>query len=324
MISEPKESSQNSVSAMLTCSVVVCTRDRPQALDECLAAISTGTNSATDVIVVDSAPKYARAEQVASRWGARYIFESHPGVSRARNRALSESTSDILAFVDDDAIPESGWLDPLLAEFADPEVAIATGRVLPPDADSDMLPVYAWFGIMDLGPERRVFDRTVQNWYELTNFGGIGLGANVTIRRSVFDHWKGFDERLGAGASIPGHEELKAFFDLIERGYRIVYTPYSVVRHAFPRSLEQLRQRALRSIEASAAYLALLLSEQPAHRKETWGYIKSKLKRVSPIYHRGTGKGQALIPGYRVMIARLKGVSLYFATRLSGQGVGGH
>ncbi len=270
------------------------------------------------MIVVDSAPKFANAEQIAARWGARYIYESRPGVSRARNRGARESTSDIVAFVDDDVIPEGDWLGPLLAELVDPAVALAAGKAMPPEADLDMLPTYAWFGILDHGPERQVFDRSTPNWYQLTNFASVVMGANMAIRRAVFDNWDGFDQRLGVGALIPRNEEPKAFFELVERGYRVVYTPNSMVRHAYPRVPELLRPRAFHAIEASTAYLALLLCEQSAHRKETWDYIKSKLKRVTPLYKRGTSKGRALIPAYRVMIARLKGVFLYFATRLSG------
>jgi len=298
-----------------SCSVVVCTRDRPEALDRCLAAISAGTRSATEVIVVDSAPKFANAEQIAARWGARYIYESRPGVSLARNRAARESTSDILVFVDDDAVPEPGWLEPLLAEFVDPAVALAAGRLLPPEGDLHLLPAYACLAIVDLGPERRVFDRSVPNWYELTNFGGVGIGANIALRRAVFGNWKGFDQRLGVGTLIEGGEELKAFFELVDLGYRLVYASRSVVRHAFPRSEEQICQRALRLIEASTAYLVLSLCERPVYRKETWGYIKRKLKRVKQIYSFSSVK-QALIPGHLVLAARLKGVCLYFATCL--------
>jgi len=298
-----------------SCSVVVCTRDRPEALDRCLAAISAGTRSATEVIVVDSAPKFANAEQIAARWGARYIYESRPGVSLARNRAARESTSDILVFVDDDAVPEPGWLEPLLAEFVDPAVALAAGRLLPPEGDLHLLPAYAWLGVVDLGPERRVFDRSVPNWYELTNFGGVGFGSNIAVRRAVFGDWDGFDQRLGVGTLIHGSEELKAFFELVDLGYRLVYAPRSLVRHAFPRSQEQICQRALRLIEASTAYLVLSLCERPVYRKETWGYIKRKLKRVKQIYSFSSVK-QALIPGHLILAARLKGVCLYFATCL--------
>ncbi|MGC2423849.1 MAG: glycosyltransferase [Nitrospirota bacterium] len=313
---QPPETYGQRKSTDLTCSVVVCTRDRPDALDECLAAVSAVAPGA-EIMVVDSAPRYANAEQTASRRGARYILETRPGISRARNRAARESASDILAFIDDDSVPEAGWLEPLLAEFADPKVALVAGRVLPPDADREMLPTYAWFGMVDLGPERKVFDRAVEGWYGLTNLGGVGLGANISVRRSVFNGWQGFDERLGAGAHISGHEELKAFFELVDRGFRLVYAPRSVVRHAFPHSIEELRRRGLRAVEASAAYLTLLLFEQPAYRRETWDYIKGKLVRIKPLYRPEATSGNPLAPGYRILLARIKGVLLYFATRLS-------
>jgi glycosyltransferase involved in cell wall biosynthesis len=301
----------------LTCSVVVCTRDRPHSLDECLAAISAGTRSANEVIVIDSAPKHTRAEQIAARWGARYIYESRPGVSRARNRAARESKSDIVAFVDDDAVPEGDWLGPLLTEFLDPAVALVGGKVMPPEADLNLLPTYAWFGIVDHGTERQVIDRSVPNWFELTNFASFVIGANMAIRRAVFDNWDGFDHRLGPGALIPRNEESKAFFELVDCRYRVVYVPRSVVRHAFPRSQKQIRPRALRAIEASVAYMALLLWEQPTHRKETWRYIRNKTKRLENLYTRASAR-QVLVPPHRVMLARLKGISLYFAIRLFG------
>jgi glycosyltransferase involved in cell wall biosynthesis len=317
MLRLPSETFGQLKPAGLTCSVVVCTRDRPEALDECLAAVSAVTPSASEIIVIDSAPRNANAEKTAERWGARYILETRPGLSRARNRAAHESTSDILAFIDDDAVPEPGWLEPLLAEFEDPKVALVAGRVLPPDSDKEMLPIYAWFGVVDLGPERKVFDRSVSGWYGLTNFGGVGLGANISVRRSVFNAWHGFDERLGAGTRIPGHEELKAFFELVELGFRLVYAPRSVVRHAFPRSMEELRRRGLRAVEASAAYLTLLLFEQPFYRKETWDYIKGKIVRIKPLFRRETTGCSPLAPGYRILLARGKGILLYFATRLT-------
>ena len=317
MTTNNSESTLNTNHSKLTCSIVVCTRDRPQALDACLAAISAGTKSAAEVIVVDSAPKLESAKKVAERWGAKYIYESRPGVSRARNRGACESESDILVYVDGDSIPEQGWLEPLADEFADPHVAVAAGRVLPPDSDMEMLPLYAWLGIVDHGLERRVIDQSCPDWYELVNFNCFLLGANMAVRKKVFREWEGFDERLGAGTRIPGGEESMALFNIVNRGYRVVYAPGSLVRHAFPRSLEQLRLRALRAIEASAAYLVLLFCEQPGHRKETWGYIKGKLKRVTPLYKRGTSKGQTLISSYRVLAARLKGIYLYFYTRLA-------
>jgi len=268
------------------------------------------------VLVVDSSPKIANAKQLAAQYGVGYILELKPGISRARNIAAQKCTTDIIVFLDDDAIPETGWLAPLICEFSDERVGLAAGRVLPPEQDLSLLPAFAWFGFIDLGEERRTFDRSVDHWYEKTNFGGVGMGASFAIRRSVFKSWPGFDERLGAGSPIQGAEELKAFYELIDQGYRIIYVPDSLVRHSFPNSDKEIRRRALVSLESSAAYLTMLLIEEPMHRKTTWRYVKKKLIGISPIYNRENGDKHFYVSGWRVVLARVKGVYRYFAMRL--------
>ena len=198
----------------LTCSVVVSTHNRPEALDRCLAAIAAGTQSATDVIVVDSAPKIASAKDIALRWGATYLLEPQPGVSRARNLAARVSTSDIIAHVDDDSVPEAGWLEPILEEFLDPQVALVGGRILPQKEDECLIKAYSWFGAIDLGQERRVIDNSSAHWFEIANFYCFVMGSNIAVRRSVYEHWAGFDERLGSGALITGGEESNVEFNM--------------------------------------------------------------------------------------------------------------
>ncbi len=301
-----------------TCSVVICTHNRPDALEACLAAVSAGPDGASEVVVVDSAPEDDGGKRVAARWGARYVREDRPGVSRARNRGAFESGSEVVAYVDGDAVPEPGWLLPLLAEFVDPDVAAVAGRVLPPEPDMESLPIYSWFGITDHGAGRRVFDRSAPRWFVQANFESVLLGANMAVRRSAFAGWRGFDERIGAGTRIYGGEEPLAFFELVAGGNRVVYAPSSVVRHAFPHSMNELRRRALRAIESSAAYITLLFFEKPAYRKETWRYIKGKLARRKALYSRETAAGRPLVPGWRVLAARIKGVWLYIVMRLKG------
>jgi len=71
-----------------------------------------------EVVVVDNAPSDDRASEVAERHGARRVVEPIPGLSRARNRGARESTGDLVAYLDDDAIADSGWLGGLAADRA--------------------------------------------------------------------------------------------------------------------------------------------------------------------------------------------------------------
>jgi cellulose synthase/poly-beta-1,6-N-acetylglucosamine synthase-like glycosyltransferase len=92
-----------------------------------------------EVLVVDSAPKQSNVETYVLQCGVRYVLEPAPGISRARNHAARLCTTDIVVYIDDDAVPEPGWLEPLLKEFSDPQVVLAAGRVLPPESQMDTL-----------------------------------------------------------------------------------------------------------------------------------------------------------------------------------------
>jgi len=93
-------------------SPAVCTRDRPEDLANCLAALErTLWDPAQEIVVVDSCSASDATRDVVARFPrARYVREDRPGLDIARNRALRESRSEIVAFTDDDAVAEPDWL----------------------------------------------------------------------------------------------------------------------------------------------------------------------------------------------------------------------
>ena len=244
------------ISSTPTCSVVICTRNRPEALDRCLQALAQLAYPRYEVLVVDNAPSDGSTLEVARRWGVRYLVEPAPGLSRARNSGARACSSEVIAFIDDDAVPEPVWLSRLAARFRDPGVAAVTGRTVPlleaaavaisPDETAD------------LGPEPIRLHRSHPLWFERACFGGIGNGNNMAFRRQVFEWWKGFDERLGRGALVSSGEEHRAFAQLVESGCAVVYTPDAIVRHRVPQTLEERRDQYLRSRSDLAAYALFL------------------------------------------------------------------
>jgi hypothetical protein len=103
-------------------------------------------------------------------------------------------------------------------------------------------------------------------------FGAIGDGCNMAIRRKAFDLWPGFDERLCRGAPISGSGDNHAFATLIETGYAALYTPYAVVHHRGPLTLQEARTNELEHYRSAAAYATLLLVES-RHRWEVLRYL---------------------------------------------------
>jgi len=252
-----------------TCSVVVCTRDRPDALDRCLPALAALEYPRFDVLVVDNAPSDGRAHAVARRWGARYLVEPIAGLSRARNTGARACSSEVIAFTDDDAIPERAWLSHLATPFRDPRVAVVTGRTLPL---LEAEPVGSALDTTDLGPDMIRLDRTHPLWFEMAYFGGIGNGNNMAFRRRVFEQWSGFDERLGRGALLSSGEEHRAFAQLVESGHTVVYTPEARVRHPVPTTPDERREQYLRSRADLAGY-AVFLFLVTHHKWRTAKYV---------------------------------------------------
>lgn len=85
------------------------------------------------VLVVDNDPDASAgpvADAYADRSDFRYVVEPRPGISAARNRALSESAqSDLLIFIDDDERPSTDWLPLMVRTWLESGSAAVAGAV---------------------------------------------------------------------------------------------------------------------------------------------------------------------------------------------------
>ncbi|QCP14528.1 glycosyltransferase [Pseudoduganella umbonata] len=147
-------------------------------------------------------------EHYASRLPLQYVFEPRRGKNVALNSALGLALDGVggdglFVFTDDDATPEPDWLQQL-AEAArrQTDYAIFAGVIV---ADWGM-PVPAW--IKRLVPLGLTFGITPPDVAEGPVFPGLVWGANMAIRRQLFDNGLRFDESIGpaAGAYAMGSE----------------------------------------------------------------------------------------------------------------------
>ena len=245
-------------------SLVICTQHRPYELRQCLQALQRLTTRPSEVLVVDNTAGDPATEEAACSAGARYVVEPVSGLSRARNTALAASTSEIVAFIDDDARPEPDWLEHILEPFSDPAVAVVTGKVQTP-ASSGNDPESALL--------RRISSREHQ-WFEMVTFGGLGLGSNMAIRRSACPPRPLFDVRLGRGAPFQIAEESFAFAVLIDRGFEGVFTSAARVCHP-PMRRANVEQETRNSL----VYWMLLFAEFPRHRTDLIRFLLWRLRR---------------------------------------------
>ncbi|MDO8432764.1 MAG: glycosyltransferase family 2 protein [Candidatus Binatus sp.] len=295
--------------------VVICTRDRPLELERCLNAVRLLDYPEFEILVVDNAPTGDDARDLATRFDARYVVEPVVGLSRARNRGALESRTELIAYIDDDAIPEKNWLSVLANEFRDPLVMATTGRIVPTRVETEAERFCHRMGLTDYGERRRVIDRSIPQWFEMLMFGGIGMGANMAFRRSAFESWPGFDLRLGRGAPLYAGEEEHAFLALVDRGYRVVYAPEAIVAHPYPSSMEEVRSRWMRTRASQMAFLTLIAVEQPRHIFDIARYAISRLRREPRDWRTSSTAPKVGIPRLRELMASVSGFFLYARTR---------
>lgn len=257
------------------CTVVICTRRRPAKLARCLAALDLDHPS-YELLVVDNSAGDRDTRRLAAEAGARYLVEPRSGLSRARNAGARAARGAIVAFIDDDAVPEPDWLRRHAEALADPSLAASTGRILAAPAGSPAARAYAATGGEDLGELPFRLDRGSDGWLERANFGGAGVGTNMALRRELFDGW-GFREGLGPVGGLPG-EEHYAFFELLRDGHAIAYEPRAVVHHDAPATVELVERRMQAILRGGTAYLLMLLVEQPGCRRPALRYVLQALR----------------------------------------------
>lgn len=302
-------------------SVIIPTFKRPGDLERCLRAVAHQTHPAFDVIVIDNSTGDDETRRIAARFGARYVCEPRRGLCRARNRGALVSSADIVAYLDDDATPEPGWLLGFSKAFADERVMGVAGRTIPLTLETDSEKLYARVrGPAYDRPVPIVVDKNTPDWFSIAGFGGIGPGCNMALRRQAFEFWPGFHEGIDRGTPVHGGGEQHAFYSLVDRGFAVAYTPDAVVRHPFPRSMEALRLRYLRDLTASTAYFTMMLVEERRHRSSTLRYLWESL-RGKPRSWRGNSRTRPrVVPFYRRAAALMLGPFRYFQGVLASPG----
>lgn len=219
-----------------TVSVIVCayTLQRWGVLCEGIASIADQTTPALEtILVIDHNPELleqARTQfpdvQVAPNAGMR-------GSSESKNTGVALATSEILAFLDDDAIAAQTWLEELIRPYGDLSVIGTCG-----------MPTPRWEG-----------GKTPQ-WLPLEFYWTIGcgyrglptkvapvrnpIGAAMSFRKSVFDQIGGFSVGLGPNMATPsphgGGEETELGIRALRAFPKgtLLHVPDARVEHQVP------------------------------------------------------------------------------------------
>lgn len=225
-------------------SVIVCTRDRPAMLEQCLASFAAQSSPPGQIVVVDNSTDGNARTLCAGRPGVTYAHEPRPGLSMARNTGLEAARGEFIAFTDDDVELDDDWCGEIVRAFS-PGIDAVTGLVLPASLDTEAQRAFE----LQLGGFTQRFQPLVFDggFLDATRLMGpqvwrIGAGANMAFRRASIAALGGFDERLGAGASGCS-EDSEFWYRILAAGGVCLYEPRAVVFHHHRRDWAGLRQQ---------------------------------------------------------------------------------
>lgn len=217
----------------LKVTVVINTCDRGKYLGDTLEGLKQQTYTNFEVVLVNG-PSIDNTEEVALSYNVRY-FRAPFNISISRNVGIKNAAGDIIAFIDDDAVPEPDWLFDLVKAYKDPRVAAAGGFVY----NSDGSDFQYKYGAID------IWGYPITNTKEAYDFNApegpyynINIGTNASYRRSALIEVGGFDEEIEYY-----HDESDVCVRIIKAGYKVAQLDNAFVHHKFAPSFRRNTKR---------------------------------------------------------------------------------
>ncbi|MBD3679474.1 MAG: glycosyltransferase [Rhodobacteraceae bacterium] len=235
-------------------SVVVVSHGRPAMLTRCVRGIAQLAYRPFELVVVADPAGLTALRSAGLAGRAKCVSFPEANISAARNAGIAQAAGEILAFIDDDAAPEPGWLTELIAPFSDKKVAAAGGYVLGRNGIS-----LQW-GARGIGRDARhealdLEDDAASVIPANRDLATRTEGTNMAFRRKVLTDLGGFDEAYRFYL-----EDADLNMRLAAKGLATAIVPTALVHHASAPSARRNAARCPRDLTEIGASLAVFLS----------------------------------------------------------------
>lgn len=241
-------------------SLVIVSRHRPAELRRCLTAVAQQDHPDFELIVVADPAACAMLE--ASGTPAKIVRFDAENISAARNAGIAAAAGEVVAFTDDDAVPEPTWLSRLTAPFAAAAVMAAGGYVRGRNGIS-----YQWQGGMIDRLTRPLPGPPMEATAILKGSREAApevKGVNCAYRRDMLLRLGGFDPELRYYL-----DESELNLRLAAAGAAVAIVPDAQVHHVKAGSGRRNRRRIPTTLADIGASTAVTLRRHRATVAET-------------------------------------------------------
>jgi glycosyltransferase involved in cell wall biosynthesis len=216
----------------LTVSVIIPVFNDAHRLTICLEALENQTypKESYQVVVVDNGSKEDISNLVGQFSQSVLAHEARPGSYAARNKGISVSKGEVLAFTDSDCIPSVDWIENgVEAIRISPDCGLVAGKIEMFFRNPGRLTA------VELYEKIYAFDQR-----DNVQIKKYGVTANLFARRKVFDTVGLFDATLKSGGDLEWGNRVW------DAGYALIYADQVCVAHPARHSLRQLYKKRVR------------------------------------------------------------------------------
>jgi GT2 family glycosyltransferase len=270
--------------SVLPVSVIIVSRGRPDILKRCLLGISQLQYERFEVIVVADPDGITAAQQMPFADALKLLPFDEPNISAARNLGLTHAAGEVIAYIDDDAVPEPQWLRYLVAPAGQSDVAAMGGYVRGRNGIS-----FQWQArSIDAMGESHELDIDPHQTSILTPPKGRAIkteGTNMAFRRDVLVQLGGFDPAFHYFL-----DETDLNMRLAKAGHATALVPVAEVHHGFAANATRSAARVPRDLFDIGASWAVFQRKHinTAEHKDQWGRLRADQRRRL-LRHMATG-----------------------------------
>lgn len=199
-------------------SVVIACPECTSYLEEAMAGLSVQSLKPTEIIVIPDEPF-----EPPSHWPkeVRIIPSGKKRPSEKRNLGAEEARGEIIAFLDDDAMPDPAWLSQAVRHFSREDVGATGGPAVTPQNDSRFSRLGGDVYASPLVSGTCRFRYTPERFRYVDDLPS----CNLLVRRSLMKEIGGFNTRYWPG------EDTILCLDIVNAGFKIIYNPFATVFH---------------------------------------------------------------------------------------------